>query len=74
MRFLIDMNLSPQWVSYLSSQGFEAVLERKARDGRNLRRCVRSILGTKRHHFNPTRFGDEFCLRVYTSKVCSHQA
>jgi predicted nuclease of predicted toxin-antitoxin system len=25
MRFLIDMNLSPQWVSYLSSQGFEAV-------------------------------------------------
>src|SRR5437588_10209371 len=25
MRFLIDMNLSPQWVSYLASQGFEAV-------------------------------------------------
>ena len=25
MRFLIDMNLSPLWVSYLTSQGFEAV-------------------------------------------------
>jgi len=25
MRFLIDMNLSPQWVSYLASHGFEAV-------------------------------------------------
>jgi len=25
MRFLIDMNLSPLWVSYLASQGFEVV-------------------------------------------------
>lgn len=25
MRFLIDMNLSPNWVSFLQSAGFEAV-------------------------------------------------
>jgi predicted nuclease of predicted toxin-antitoxin system len=25
MKFLIDMNLSPRWVPFLASQGFEAV-------------------------------------------------